>query len=326
MGRHRIWIPELTSPVTESIVNLPSVRLGGCYTVDLIEAKTGKIKQHLEFPNLITDAGLDFIGTGTNLDTIYTTFAVGTGTTAPAVTDVALESLVLSTTYDGGFEDADTTQSSPREYSSRKRTRIFLEDEANGDLTELGWLVGGTACNRSLFKDLAGNSTTVYKTSNDILKVVYEYKIFAPQGDASGTFDLGLGSGSTSYVLRPQNVNNELGWGALRTSMGDYSEPFAKVHETAVFGSRTGDNDPSPSDEESSNTFAAYTSGSFYRDMEYVWTYADGNFDAGVSLITWNPWHNSGDRAIWQMFISSSIGKTSINKFLITFRQSWDRV
>jgi len=326
VGRHRIWIPESISPVTESIVDLPPIRLSGRYTVDLIEAKTGKVKQHLEFPNLITDAGLNFIGSGTKLDDLYTTFAVGTGTTPPAVTDTALESSIATTTNDEGATDLDTTQSSPREYSSRKRTRVFLETEANGDLTELGWVYGGLAVNRSLFKDVAGNVTTVYKTNNDILKVVYEYKIFAPQGDVSGTFDLGAGSGSTSYIIRPQNVNNALGWGALRTSMGDYSTPFAKVHETMALGSRTGDNDPSPSDEESSNTFTTYVTGSFYRDMEYVWTYPDANFSTGISLITWNPWYASGDRAIWQMFLSSSVEKTNLNKFTIKFRQSWDRV
>ena len=326
MGRNRIWIPEATSPVTESIVELPPIGIGGYFYVDLIDAKSGEIKQHLEFPNLITDAGLDLIGTGVKLNVVYNELAVGTGTSTPAVTDTALDAQVDSTTSDNGIADADGTVSTPREYAFRRRTRVFLEGEANADLTELGWKVGSTLANRALFKDLAGNSTTVFKTDNDLLQISYEYRIFAPTVDLSGSFDLGIGSGSTSYMLRPQNVGQADGWGALRTDMGDFTSPFAKVHETAQLGSRTGNNDPSPSAEESSNTFLTYTSSNFFRDMEYEWTYSDAVFGSGIGLITWNPWFSSGNKAIWQMFLSSSLEKTNTNKFTIRFRQRWDRV
>jgi len=326
MGRKRIWIPEGYAPPLPSVIELPPIGVGGYFYVDLIDSKSGRVKQHLEFPNLITNAGLDFIGTGTKLDTVYSIIAVGTGTTTPAVTDTALDDEIGSTTNDNGIADVDGTVSSPREYTFRRRTRVFLEGEANADLTELGWKIGSTFANRALFKDLAGNSTTVFKTENDLLRISYEYRIFAPLVDLSGSFDLGAGSGSTSYILRPQNVNQADGWGALRSNMGNYSSPFAKVHETAQLSSRTGNNDPSPSAEESSNTLTPYTSSNFYRDMEYEWTYADGNFGSGVGLVTWNPWFTAGNRAIWQMFLSSSVEKTNTNKFAIRFRQSWNRV
>jgi len=323
MERRRIWIPE---SYCSSIVELPPIGIGGYFYVDLIDAKTGHIRQHLEFSNLITDDGLDLIGTGISLDSIYNELAVGTGTTAPAVTDTALENEVASTTNDNNIADVDGTTSSPREYSFRRRTRVFLEGEANDDLTELGWKVGSTLANRALFKDLAGNSTTVYKTSNDILQISYEYRIFAPLVDLSGSFDLGAGSGSATYTLRPQNVNQADGWGALRSDMGDLSTAFAKLHETSTLGSRTGNNDPSPSDEESSSSLAPYTPGNYYRDIEYVWTFAAANFTTGVGLITWNPWYTTGNKAIWQMSLSGQIAKSAATKFTIFFRQAWNRV
>ena len=328
MGRNRIWIPEAFSPVTESIIHLPPVRLGGYYTVDLVESKTGKVKQHLEFPNLITNAGLDLIGSGVNLNGVYSLLAVGTGNSTPAVTDTALDNELTPSVNNGGISDVDTTQSSPREYSSRKRTRVFTEAQANGDLTELGWRVGSTLCNRALFADLQGNPTIVYKTSNDILKITYEYRIFAPQGDMSGAFDLGVGSGSTSYIIRPQNVNNALGWGSLRSNLGSLSSSLARIHSTAILGSRTGDNSPTPYSGSTSHSYGGYVSGNYYRDMEYIWTFSGGDFIpvGGVRLITWNPWYASGDSPTWQMYLSASLAKTSLTKFTIKFRHTWNRV
>ena len=296
MGRQRIWIPKISSPTTGSIIALPPTKIEGHYTVDLIDAKTNEIKQHLEFSNLITNAALDLIGNGTKLNTIYTTIAIGTGDTTPTVTDTALDNQVASTTFNGGIADVDTTSAAPNEYASRKRTRIFLEDEANDDLTELGWFQGSTLCNRSLFKDVTGNPTTVFKTSNDLLRISYEYRIYAPQGTISGSIDLGASSGSTDYIIKPQNVNATLGWGSLRTELGNFSNPTAKIHETAVTSSRTGNNDPDPSEDASSYTLSSYTNGTYYRDIEYQWTYSVGNFDDGVRLITWNPWWNNLQR------------------------------
>ncbi len=323
--RKRIWIPEPQVPKKE-IVELPPIKLGGYFYVDLIDAKTGEVKQHLEFPNLITDKGLDFIGQGTSLDTIYTTLAVGTGSTAPAVSDTALEALVASTTSNGGFSDSDATSASP-EFSFRKRTRVFLEGVATANLTELGWLFGGVAANRKLFKDLAGNPTTIEKTKEDILQIVYEYRIFAPLNDVTGTIAGGdMATSSIAYTIRPQNVNQSNGWPNLLDNMGDYSLPEARVHETSVLGSRTGDNDPSPQASESTSSFAPYVDGTFLRDMEYTWNPPDGNFGSQVGLITWHPWFTSGDLLLWQMHLSQSIEKGADNKVDITFRQRWTRV
>ncbi len=87
--RKRLWIPE-SDKIPVHHIELPPVQIGGYYYVYLIDAETGEVKRELEFPNLITDSGLDFIGQGTSLDTIYTTLAVGTSNTTPTVSDTAL--------------------------------------------------------------------------------------------------------------------------------------------------------------------------------------------------------------------------------------------
>lgn len=324
--RKRIWIPESLEALEKPIIELPPISIGGYYYVDLIDAKTGEVKQHLEFPNLITDAGLDFIGTGTTLNSIYNLLAVGTSSTTPTVSDTTLGAKIDDTTNDGGVADSDSTEASPREFSFRRRTRIFTEAEAIGSLRELGWEVGGVIANRALFKDLVGNLTTIEKTDNDVLQIVYEYRIFAPQNDVTGTFTPVVGSGSIDYTIRPQNVNANNGWPNLLDNMGNYSLREARVHETQVIGSRTGNNNPSPQASETSSSIEGYVTGTFFRDMKYQWTFPTANFGGFINLLTWNPWNTSGDLMLWQMHLSSSIEKATDTRFDVTFRQRWIRV
>ncbi len=285
------------------------------------------MKQHLEFPNLITDAGLDLIGTGTALDALYTTLAVGTDGSTPNVSDAALGAEVASSTDDGGNDDLDSTESSPLEYAFRRRTRIFSEASANEPLRELGWKVGGVLANRALFKDLNGNPTKVEKTTNDLLRVVYEYRVFAPLYDVTGSIVIGPPAcGSIEYFIRPQNVNQNNGWPNLLDNMGSYYLPEARAHQSAVIGSRTGNNDPAPDESETTSSFATYVTGTFFRDMSYRWSFPDANFTGGVNLITWHPWNTSSDLMIWQMFLTQSIDKTINVRLDLTFRQRWDRV
>ena len=93
-----------------------------------------------------------------------------------------------------------------------------------------------------------------------------------------------------------------------------------------ILGSRTGNNNPSPQDSESTSSFAPYVAGTFFRDMEYTWNPSDGNFASQIGLITWNPWNTTSDLMVWQMHLSQSIEKEVNNKIDITFRQRWTRV
>ena len=325
MTRKKIWIPDIPRE-QKQVVELPTIGIEGRYYVDLIDSASGKIKQHLEFKNLITDAGLNLIGTGTSITASLTTLVVGVGSTTPAVTDADLVSPIASTSFAGGFVDTFTTQTTPLEFAACKKTRLFLGTEANAALTELGWKTGSVLVNRSLFKDAAGNPTTVNKTNTDLLRIVYEYRLFAPLNDVTGTAIFGEGSNSVVYTIRPQNVNQSPGWVDMLAHMGSYATPFARAHEEQIISSRTSNNDPSPSDDHTTSSFGTYTPGSFFRDMEYEWRPGDGNHAAGIGLVTWNPWYASGQLGMWQMHLSESINKTENNRLSITFRQRWARV
>ena len=320
--RKRLWIPE-SRPISKVDIELPPVKLGGYYYVYLIDAETGEVKRELEFSNLITDAGLDLIGNGTSLNTIYTTLAVGTDNTAPTISDTTLGNELTSTTNDDGQSDFDGFETSPVEFAFRRRTRQFGQGEAIGNLTELGWKVGVVVANRTLFRDEENNLTTVIKTDRDLLKIVYEYRIFAPLNDVTGTFLFTPTSASVAYTIRPQNVLSANGWNSLLTNMGALTTDCL-VHEGNTFVGRTSDNNPSPNDAEDSSSFVPYINGTFFKDTEYNYVFASANFGSQINLVTWSPWVTTSGR-MWQMHLSSSIEKTADNRMTISFRQRWAR-
>lgn len=84
-----------------------NISFKGVYTIDVID-KNGKQKYHEIIENLIVNAGLaeiaGLIG-NTGTPTAFTYLAVGSGSTAAAATDTALETELT----DGGLERASAT-------------------------------------------------------------------------------------------------------------------------------------------------------------------------------------------------------------------------
>src|SRR5689334_18541550 len=110
------------------------IGIQGFFTVELIEAATGRVKRRLEFKNLITNAGLDALN-NTSVDTLINSYmGVGTNATAPANTDTALGAEITPASSNrsnstGGI--AEVFGAGPSNaYWYRKITRLFVETQA----------------------------------------------------------------------------------------------------------------------------------------------------------------------------------------------------
>lgn len=320
--RTRIWLPE-----PNPVIKLPPVGLEGHFVVDVIHAETGEVKQHLEFKNLLTDGLMN--GLGNNTLFISGAFAfldVGTGTATPQTTDTSLQSsLGLRTNFSAGVPEVTLNNTSP-EYTYRRITRIFTEAQVNGNLTELGfWSAGsgGVLTNRSLFKDSAGNPTTVLKTASDILRVQYEYRLYAPLFDVTDV--ISIGGVTTTYTIRPQRVQDLSGWSILLDNFGLWT-PYSRVHDSNTLQVRTGQNDATPNDDASSS-LAPYSAGTFYRDLTITVAPSIGNYASGFGLFTYNPFRVSLLLpTLWQLQLSPRVQKTIDQQFSITLRQTWSRL
>lgn len=141
-----------------------NIRLKGRFDIKVIDAKSGKIKQHQIIDNLVCNTGLNAVASVLNGEGTYTGvinyLAVGTSTTTPAITDTQL-----------GTELARTLKAT----SSRTNNVVtydfsFGTTSANGTLKEAGAFIDGTASANSgqLFDHVAIDVT---KTSSDVLTI-----------------------------------------------------------------------------------------------------------------------------------------------------------
>ena len=353
----RTWIPESSfnhppeSPQeSEAVLNCGfGVSFGGVFIVDLLDAKSGEIKEHYEFPNLITDIGLDEIAQGT--PSLFNYLGVGTNATTPDVSDKALGSEIIRINTDGGHSGLSinggpiTGSGGPLDtlYWFVRFVRLFEEDEANGNLAELGWFkdaAAGVMVVRSLFKDDGGTPIVITKTNAEQLRVVYELRTFPPVGEnpplgnPHSQFNSGtviLGATTHSWTGSAINVHNGT-WGWL-DGIGILGSPMTAIQ---VRCGPSGSNIINPTG--SSSDFAsqqqsdvldldAYSVGTFERTMLATWATTSVNFGStGINMFTVRASNNpAADNEHFQLRISESIFKTSSERLRVNFTITVDR-
>jgi len=343
--RNRIWIPELP-PIKEVetaqfVDPVMTFKVGGEFIVELIDAKSGRVKERYQFPNLITDAGMDAIGTrAVYYQNLFAYLGVGTDGTAPNVADTTLGAELNRTNSDGGFTDnaygyvtGSTALDAPYQY--KEKVRVFVEGEANGNLAELGWFqsaAAGTMVVRSLFKDGTGTPITVTKTSADQLKVTYRYRIYPPVTITTGSFILTKTATTHSFTASAINITNTGIWGGLTNGM---LNTILTEYRSFTCPSASGIVSPTGSANDfylagnyntpDSNTIAAYTGGTFYLDMETIF---------GASLANYGPGGIPGfvvstsgffTNMNWQVYVTPPIIKTNLDELKMNWRATWDR-
>lgn len=298
--------------------------LEGFFEVDLIDARSGLIKEHYEFRNLLTDAGMNAIGTtGNTLTTLFQYMGVGTGNTAPANNQTALVAEILPRTLSNGGT-GDTFTSGPSfDYWEGTRVRLFVEAEANGTLAELGLFnaaTAGTMSVRQLFKDSGGTPITIVKTSSDQLRITYKWRIYPDT--TSDTQTITITGVSTLITNRAYDIDNTGAWGqTLLTSFGSWTN-HATAWENDVLPSTTGVQSGSNA-AMSSAIVQAYGSGNFYRDIEFKWEPAVANFATGIGSITSAPHASSNSNSI--STFSPKIAKDNTKRVTLMSRYSWAR-
>jgi hypothetical protein len=314
-----IWIPKLK--IIESEIATPKVRMKGRYQLRAVKRDGVTIaRQSPWFDNLITNNGLDYIG---GLNTYLTRVYVGTGTTAPAVTDSAIETEVAST-ITSELSNNVQNGSSPYELT-RNVVRRFAQGDAEGNLTEVA--IGPTAGNvfsRSLILDGGGSPTTFPVGSDEFLDVAYQLITYPPLTDATGTITI-TGSGMHEFIVRPIEVAV---WGG---STGDLAAVFGDglSSRNGVFADDLVALMTAPQTGLISSGFTGYTNdtyvaGSYERTATCAWPLGAGNGDIRTHTFAVT---TGGFRptTYWGCQYDPVITKTSSQLLSTGFRFSWAR-
>lgn len=157
------------------------------------------------FDNLITDAGLNNLGVGTNF---WGACKVGSGSSVPAATNTALDSVFAESTNRTG--DAGSSSGAPWFKWLRFKYR-FSVGAAAGNISEIAIFSSGVMWSRTLVKDAQGNPTAITVLSDEVLDVYYELRFYPPETDTVANFTLN-GTQHTA-TLRAANASSA-GWAA----------------------------------------------------------------------------------------------------------------
>lgn len=273
------------------------------------------------FPNLITDYGLNGMGSGTGSGQYC---RVGSGSTTPANSDTALVTQVASAIR----QSVTVGNNSPSPYYGWWRGVFeFAVGTAAGNISEVGISGSTTGANlisRALIRDSGGTPITLTVLSDEILRVTYEFRVYVIETDVTST--LTIKGVSTTLTVRPGEVATV---GAL--TIQNYlqgSQHFRfftqNNYNYAYVGASSGigaiNASPSGTVHQSlAVVHAAYITGNFYRDSTLTFGTTEAIGPIGAVMA------RSGDPAYWQIGFSPRINKVSGETLTITARVSWAR-
>lgn len=257
------------------------IGLSGHFKLTAVNAKTGKTRELAEFDNLILDQGLNALGTQGCLRYCQ----VGSGSTAPEVTDSGLQSYVAGTQY---LSTSQTAQSTAPYYATRTVQYRFAPGVAAGNLSEVGiaWATSGPALfSRALIKDAEGDPTTITVLSDEYLDVTYSLRSYPPLVDS--TFNVTINGVEHACVLRAAKVTNDDYWAPdiVTTPVNfGWNLPSGTTYGCVAYsgGINAITSQPSgTSSNSSTRNTATYASNSYSRVSEYTFDLNAGNVGAG---------------------------------------------
>ena len=298
--------------------------VAGFYKLQTVSA-SGLIREDTGwFPNLITDSGMDYLA---NTDRWLTRCYVGTSSATPDVTDTSIGSLLASsTTVVGGMSSYGKQISTDPFYSYKIVAYEFSEGSATGNISEVA--IGpssGNVFSRSLVKDGSGNPTTVTVLSDEILRVVYEVRLYIPKDDVTGTVD--VNGTSHSWTSRAMSISDNSYWNtSIFSSTGTQLEPRTDTSgnwSATMYGGAIGIVTSRPSG--TSQRFSGASS---------VDPYVDGSFETSATYIA-SPDDDSvteigamtymSDFTAYQIGFTPKIPKSDTERFTIKVKHSWAR-
>lgn len=270
------------------------------------------------------------LGGSSTVNNMMQYLAVGTDSTAPAAGDTGLIAETgVRTNDNGGFSDVVGFGAS-NEYAYVQRVRLFEEAESNGNLTEVGLFKnssGSPMWMRQLFKDGGGTPTTIVKTASDQLRVTYEFRVYPPASDVTGT--ISISGVNFDYTGRAANVDDASAWGStgILLLMGGWNTSArARVYETQTLG--TDEAEPAgTSHAASSISYSVYSAGNFYRDCTHIWEPSAGNPALGVGTSAFGfvaATANPAFQTAWERTSDGTrIDKDNTKRLTLVTRVSW---
>jgi hypothetical protein len=299
------------------------IRLAGKYRLVLREAD-GTVVRDLEFPNVITNGGLDMLAAGFPPSFMH----IGQSTVPPAVTDAAMPTFSATAAgiaTSGSIPPSGSNAVSPFETGFTVGRRFNI-GQLNGTYTDIGvGTVGGGSplFSRALIVDSGGTPTPLAVNSTQQLDAFYTLYKYPPLVDISRTVTIA----SVSYTATGRASQA----GALSTWPANHG--FNGVSSDLVVSNATGLGavtaslvGASSSDSADGLNVTSYTNGSYQRDVSFTFSTGRGNIPGGVKGMLFRPRNSGTIVGEFQYFITGSGIPKDLNRTMsLNFRTSWAR-
>jgi len=329
MRRGELFLPE------DTILIPPlKTKIGGFFRVQL-RRKSGSLKYDTGwFHNLITNLGMDLYGRSTGFSdnngaASPSYCCVGTGTSAPSVSDTAL---VAPLAFKGfSIPTIPSYVAGPPAYSFQSLFWAFPLGSVIGNISEIsaGPMATGVgnpslancrAYSRQLILDSLGNPTTISVTSGDQLNTSYQLRLYFDLTDSTTSINIsGPGGGTFGGTIRRSQTSSFGPNGVMNPSAPD--PPSWGTTVAALYTGPVGTTSSSPggtSLSASSHTYGIYTPGTFTRTVDSFW----GTTNLGTVQAL-----KVGSNALgfWQANMAPGFAKTGSNTLHINWSMAWAR-
>ncbi len=305
----------MTILVPDNNIVLPGSKLAGFFKMEAVRLDGTKRLLADWFPNLVTDTGLNRIGTGAYLTSCH----VGNSNATPNVLDTSLDGYMAGTST----IQADSTgaQSTAPYYGWRTRTYRFALGAVVGNVAEVGIATGAgstsTLFSRALVLDEFGAPTTVTVLADEVLDVTYQLRLYPDLVDRTGSIVV-TGSGTHNYTLRAAIVTSA-SWGNWLGSTASFT------HQGLTFRVYNGNigavtSSPSGSGSSTSMSNAGYSNNSYQRQGTAGYGLNYGNLSGGIKSIFFET-----TLGYYQAQLDPIIDKTAIKTLVMTVQISWGR-
>lgn len=286
--------------------------------VTLGAVKNGRVIRMRSFKNLITNVGLDRIGSQSGAG-VFQAFSFGTGTTAPSFTDTSLVNRV------GGFSASgagDSTAGVSPDWASIRTISGLSSIGAfgNSNLTEVGIGPQNTLFSRALIVDSNGSPVAFPISEDEQLAASYQTLLYPPLMDQVDEVDV---NGLREVTTRALNVGAtgtggwSLGGGSQQnTNFGTgpntlYTGGLAAITAASPMGSTLNSGTAST---------LPYENGTYRRVGRNSWSSAQVNSSNIVSQrLTWG-------MATFQVQYDPPLEKNNEQTMFLDYELAWGRV
>ena len=285
----------------------------------------GEVVQELPIKNLITDTGMNALGSGFGIDYLQ----LGTGTTPPNFTDASLGNYGGAIHSGGGSVStiAPVVSGSSPYYIQSGRRYTSAVGGATGNWTELGvsnQLASGGLRSKALIVDNVGNPTVFTVQSDEQAQIDFFMRLYMPETDSPATVTIS----GTSYdtITRAIGVTQAaqyggVGWwvdllnatlamGSSRSSTMAYTGDLGAITATSLTG-------PLPNSIPAVTT-ASYTAGSHLSEASFA-------LGSGKGVGNIRTLHLNGNSTSFQVRLNPVLNKLTNWLFIHNQRISWAR-